>query len=80
MEEGQEYDPMLYPDECYTDLEQSWFADDGLGMADIETIDEDGLQKAQGLLIRYNRAFEKVLRATGQRINLEKTEVLLAMR
>ena len=80
LEEGQEYDRMLYPDECYTGLKQSWFADDGLGMADIETIDEEGLQNAQGLLIRYNRAFEKVLRATGQRINLEKTDVLLTMR
>ena len=55
--EGQEHDRMLYPDECYTELEQSWFVDDGLGMADIETIDEEGLQKAQGLLTRYNRAF-----------------------
>ena len=38
LEEGQEYDRLLYPDECYTELEQSWLADDELGMADIETM------------------------------------------
>ena len=49
-------------------------------MADIETIDEESLQKAKGFLIRYNRALHQVRRGTGQRINLEKTEVLATTR